>query len=215
MTIGERISERRRVRGLSQRQVAEALGISVQAVSSWEADKAQPKTNRLGALAVILGVTPGWLSGTTDKQRPPFPINDRDSNDVPVVHIDHAILHLIRGYELPADQVIDRIRPTKPAMGLIIAVEASGNEIEKFGFQRGDYLIFDAGVFPLKGDVILLMGLSKDSSGQYGEFVSSIAICPDSDAEPNIAHERGGRLGTLVERRTFRQPRIDDETQQN
>lgn len=37
MTIGERISDLRRNRGLTQEQLGDAVGVSAQAVSKWDA----------------------------------------------------------------------------------------------------------------------------------------------------------------------------------
>lgn len=38
MTLGQKIAERRRARGMTQEALAEALGVTAQAVSKWEND---------------------------------------------------------------------------------------------------------------------------------------------------------------------------------
>jgi len=51
------IAERRRAAGLTQQQVADALGVSFQAVSKWESGLAYPQTEVLTQLADVLTVT--------------------------------------------------------------------------------------------------------------------------------------------------------------
>ena len=51
------IVERRRAAGLTQQQVADALGVSFQAVSKWEGGLACPQTEVLAPLAAALSVT--------------------------------------------------------------------------------------------------------------------------------------------------------------
>jgi HTH-type transcriptional regulator/antitoxin HipB len=55
MSIGQRISERRRQLGYSQEYVAENMNVSRQAVSKWEQDLSAPDTYNLIALAELLG----------------------------------------------------------------------------------------------------------------------------------------------------------------
>ena len=57
MSIGTNIKSLREERNLTQEQVAEALGISFQAVSSWERDEYRPDTDKLIRLAEILDVS--------------------------------------------------------------------------------------------------------------------------------------------------------------
>jgi transcriptional regulator with XRE-family HTH domain len=68
MSIGQRISERRRSFGYSQEYIAEQLTVSRQAVSKWEQDLSAPDTYNLIALAELLDVSVEYLS--TGKQRP-------------------------------------------------------------------------------------------------------------------------------------------------
>lgn len=54
--FGNTISDKRRVAGLSQFQLAKLLGVSDKAVSKWENGKAKPTTNTLRKLAALFGV---------------------------------------------------------------------------------------------------------------------------------------------------------------
>ena len=57
MSIGKRIAKARTEKEMTQGQLAERLGISSQAVSSWERDEFLPETKNLIALAETLDVT--------------------------------------------------------------------------------------------------------------------------------------------------------------
>ena len=61
MTLGETIKEQRTVHGLSQETLAEAMGVSRQAVSKWENGSADPSTSNLLTLAKLYGVSPETL----------------------------------------------------------------------------------------------------------------------------------------------------------
>lgn len=57
MTIGKRIAQYRKEKGLTQEDLASALGVSPQAVSKWENDQTCPDISLLPKLAQLLGVT--------------------------------------------------------------------------------------------------------------------------------------------------------------
>lgn len=56
LLIGTRIQEYRRDSGLSQEEFAEKIGVSRQAISKWELDKAYPDLDRLVCICGILNV---------------------------------------------------------------------------------------------------------------------------------------------------------------
>jgi GTP pyrophosphokinase len=71
--IGERIKAARKAKGLSQEQLGEKLGISFQAVSSWETGKFIPDSEHLPALAKVLDISLDSLfaeEGRTWKLKP-------------------------------------------------------------------------------------------------------------------------------------------------
>ena len=70
MTIGQRIAEKRRERGLSQEALGEALGVTRQSISKWEGDGSLPEIEKLVAMSRLFGVSVGWLLGEeTEEQR--------------------------------------------------------------------------------------------------------------------------------------------------
>ena len=61
MKLGEKIMYARKRAGMSQIDLADALGVSRQSVSKWETGEANPDITKLPQLADVLGVTVDWL----------------------------------------------------------------------------------------------------------------------------------------------------------
>lgn len=59
--MGEKIREYRERAGLSQRELAQALGLDPSAVSSWEIGRSEPTVHNLRRMADILGCRPADL----------------------------------------------------------------------------------------------------------------------------------------------------------
>ena len=71
MTIGQRIQQLRKEKGLSQEALGEALGVSRQAVSKWESDLTLPEIENLVAMGRLFHVPVGVLLG--EEERPDSP----------------------------------------------------------------------------------------------------------------------------------------------
>ena len=57
MTIADRIQSLRKSKGMSQEELADAVGVSRQAVSKWESGLSDPNTTNLISLGRLFGVT--------------------------------------------------------------------------------------------------------------------------------------------------------------
>lgn len=62
-TLGEKIRELRRKKGLSQEELGFEIGISRQTVSKWESDSMQPTTENIRALCDFFSVTAEYFIG--------------------------------------------------------------------------------------------------------------------------------------------------------
>lgn len=71
MTTGEKIAFARREKGLTQEGLAERLGVTRQAVSKWESDRALPDTDKLLRICDELGI------GCEELLRPGAPLEPR------------------------------------------------------------------------------------------------------------------------------------------
>lgn len=78
MSIGERISTLRKERNLSQGQLAEAVGVTRQAVSKWENDLSVPDSMKIIYLADILDTDIEYLTTgrSTFSRRPPVVLTE-------------------------------------------------------------------------------------------------------------------------------------------
>ena len=80
-TIGSRISKYRKVKGMTQEELASILGVSSQAVSKWENDASCPDISLLPQLCKTLGVTTDeLLTGKSDEVKL-VPAQERKSLD--------------------------------------------------------------------------------------------------------------------------------------
>jgi len=60
-TFGEKIRKCRKAKGLSQKKLADFLGIRYQSVQDWERDRTKPSTGKIPELCKIFDVTSTWL----------------------------------------------------------------------------------------------------------------------------------------------------------
>ena len=74
MNMGDRIAAARRARGLTQEQLAEQIGVSFQAVSTWERGENTPDTQHLLLLARVLDRSVESLTAETTRD---WPLRDR------------------------------------------------------------------------------------------------------------------------------------------
>ncbi len=70
LTFNDRIILRRKELGLTQQQLADAVGISGVSVYKWEAGINTPKGKNLFSLAEALRCSPTWLLNGTDSDEP-------------------------------------------------------------------------------------------------------------------------------------------------
>jgi SOS-response transcriptional repressor LexA len=181
MSFPKRLHLARRKKQLTQQQLAEQLGISVQAISQWENGQSKPTLDRAFMLAALLSVDPEWLQG----KGPDEPIQQR-KQEFSVNHAENAVFVLDRnliGYWvdkfpdlniepillLPdvvtldvvlgsSDQIekssdIVSLRPTFPPKGFLFAIDIVSESMTPT-FNIGDHVFIDAGVKAEPGDYV-------------------------------------------------------------
>lgn len=89
--FSERITKLRKERGLTQKDFAEKLGVSIDSVRRWEQGKRSPDVEILSNIARVLSTTVSYISGETDNpDRPqddsngtlPHAIKEKIDNDM-------------------------------------------------------------------------------------------------------------------------------------
>ncbi len=87
-TLGQKITEGRRMRGMTQEALAETLGVTPQAVSNWENDLTCPDIAQLPRLAALLGTSIDALLAQDDA--PIVRLQPKETKKNP----DDMILHI-------------------------------------------------------------------------------------------------------------------------
>lgn len=119
MSIGERISELRKNRGLSQGHLAQLLGVSRQAVSKWENDSSSPDTIRLIQLADILDTDAEYLAtGNHSKVKSAPQVITMVQPVVKTVEVEKVVekpvyIEKIVEIEKPIETIVERTRIKK------------------------------------------------------------------------------------------------------
>ncbi|MEM6679366.1 MAG: helix-turn-helix transcriptional regulator [Pseudomonadota bacterium] len=94
-TFGDRVALAREAQGLSQEQLARHLGLRVDTVRNWEADRAEPRANRLQMLAGFLNVSMVWLMTGEGEGGPAFEGGEMsDTGDIGGILAEMAALRL-------------------------------------------------------------------------------------------------------------------------
>ena len=61
MNVADRIQNLRKIKGVSQEQLAEAIGVSRQAVSKWESEQSTPDLDKIILMSDFFDVTTDYL----------------------------------------------------------------------------------------------------------------------------------------------------------
>ena len=102
MTFGKRIKQLRESRGITQVDLADKVGVSDKAVSTWENDTFMPRMGTIQKLATYFGVTKSFLIGDEPDPLPDLP------NIVPLRRVQVPILgDIAAGEPVPAEEGFD------------------------------------------------------------------------------------------------------------
>ena len=110
MSIGERITQLRKQRNLSQGDLAKAMDVSRQAVSKWENDLSSPDTIKLIQLAEVLDTQVEYLATgriPADEQ-PPIVVN--------MVKTEEKIVEVEKVVEKPVIKRVTRVKYVRNPM---------------------------------------------------------------------------------------------------
>ena len=113
MSIGERITQLRKERNLSQGDLAKAMDVSRQAVSKWENDLSSPDTIKLIQLAEVLDTQVEYLA--TGRMI--------EVNEAPIV------LNMVKTEEKIVEKVVEKV-VEKPVVRKITRVKYLRNPVE-------------------------------------------------------------------------------------
>lgn len=130
MTLGQRIQELRKQRGLSQEALGDALGVSRQAVSKWEGDNGIPELDTLIAMSRLFGVTVGQLLGVEES----VPTEEGSTSAVDEERVEAILDRYVA--ELRQHQPEKKTNPTLWAIAAVVLVAAMGIAAVSVGRTR-------------------------------------------------------------------------------
>lgn len=67
MTFGNRLRESRTTKKMTQRQLADMVGVKHNSISDWENDKSKPDPDTIELLCGVLDITPNYLLNTNSE----------------------------------------------------------------------------------------------------------------------------------------------------
>lgn len=104
MSIGERITQLRKQRNMSQADLSRAMDVSRQAVSKWENDQTSPDTIKLIQLADVLDTEVEYLATgrTPAYEQPPIVVN--------MVKTQEKIVEVEKIVEKPVIKKVTRVK---------------------------------------------------------------------------------------------------------
>lgn len=114
MSIGERITELRKQRNMSQADLSRAMDVSRQAVSKWENDQTSPDTIKLIQLADVLDTEVEYLAtGRTPAcEQPPIVVN--------MVKTQEKIVEVEKIVEKPVIKKVTRVKYLRNPMEFVV-----------------------------------------------------------------------------------------------
>lgn len=104
MTLGQRIQELRKARGLSQEGLGDLLGVSRQAISKWESDTTIPEVDKLIAISCQFEISVGALLGVEEN----IPQSEQEDTSGELTERELAAVEAI------ADRYLEQLQQVRP-----------------------------------------------------------------------------------------------------
>jgi transcriptional regulator with XRE-family HTH domain len=215
MTLGERIRAARARKGLTQRDLAEAIGVSVQAVSQWENNDTSAKLSRVTQIAEVLSVEPKWLLSAAalgENASPEHISLVQAAIRTPLVNLEDAVWFSSIGKFANKPDIQRDLELTYEALGPTFAFKVCDNSMSK-RFREGDIVIADTALAPQNGDFVVVVEM-KNPRPIFRQYVrrnsgasTIIHLKPLNKRYRTVAigpSNLGMVLGVLIEHRSFR-----------
>ena len=93
----DRIKQLRKQKGLTQKEMAEAVGVGVSTVAMWESGKRTPSFKLLNDLSDLFDTSIDYILGTSDDDRSPK-LNDAQVEQLGTWEIQSELIDILRQY---------------------------------------------------------------------------------------------------------------------
>lgn len=167
MSLGDRIAEKRKEKGLSQEALGEELGVSRQSVYKWESGAALPEIEKLIAMSRLFGVTIGWLLGVEEAPPGGSPETAAPAGSGELTE------QQLRMVEEIADRYITARQPSQKRRWPWLAVAAAGIALLLLTINRmsGELRTLRNENSSLQNSINII---SSDVNGQIGSITSRV-----------------------------------------
>lgn len=128
MSLGKRIAELRKERGMEQAQLAKKLNIATSTLGMWETDKRKPNTEAIVSIAQFFQVSTDYLLGNSEKKHY-YDLTEKDKKDVGL-EVEEVLNGMTGGINFYGEPMTDEGREKLKA-SLEMALELSKREAKK------------------------------------------------------------------------------------
>ncbi|MCM1114505.1 MAG: helix-turn-helix domain-containing protein [Clostridium sp.] len=166
MTLGNRLYEMRKSKGLSQEKAAEILGVTRQTISKWETNQSTPDFDKILPLCDLYEIsTDELVKGIKAEENPPKEYNNPYGNDYDSVHYDTSAV----------DSNDDSIEKSKRKSSLLIAI-AIGlyiiSVIPFFIFDNSKPMLCTFFLIVAAATVLVVFGAMSKTKQQINQLVT-------------------------------------------
>lgn len=226
MSFGERVRLARKRKKMTLKQLADAVGVSPQAVSAWEKMDNVTSISRLNVVANALGVDWGWLlgdeadrDGATSSEVKPSPFAQQYGEYTPVINLKDAAF--FSAFSIQSSRVPEArgyVLPTHELIGPTFAIELDDDSMEPL-FSEGDVVIFNSTLDVTNTDYVIGMLLKQWDKPLFRKYSFNdqedkdpmITLTALNESYPAVrfgftegCDGPGFILGIMVEHRKFR-----------
>ncbi|MGJ7133314.1 LexA family protein [Morganella morganii] len=175
-TLGERIKFRRRQLKMTQRDVAECVGISASAVTQWEGDSTGLSSENLLRLSAVLRCSPQWLLLGEGELDLPFPPYGNHYAQIPVISWVQAgnWTEVINQPDVNSLQYVDTsAKVSGNAFALIVKGQSMTSTSGELSIPEGAIVVVDPefGFVDEMNNKIIIAQLSESNEATIKKFI--------------------------------------------
>ena len=173
-----RLSELRKSKKITQKKLAENLGVSVSCLSLWESGKREPSIEQLKLMAKIFNTNVGYLMGETD---PPFPPDLLEN----IVELPQYLVPLVgkvvAGVPIESAEYIESYVAVRfKDVQNYFALRIHGESMKNARIYDGDIAIVKKQRNANDGDIIIALVDGEQTIKRFKKYGKTIFLMPEN-----------------------------------
>ncbi|CAM6924120.1 LexA family transcriptional regulator [Enterobacter asburiae] len=157
----ERVSKARALNSLTQKELAELVGVSQRQIAAYENVESEPRERTLMKLAEALGTTPEWLASGEGESRIKARISPADTaRKIPIIDLEDVFYHLMTPERERSGL---KYHPTALELSDLAFALIMTDESMQPLFPLGSVVIFEPCIYAKGGDFVVAAQLDKPS----------------------------------------------------